>query len=240
MDTSKNQSGSNSEKNTGRRTFIRKIGTVMTTGVVASAVPAAAKSDERDVSETVKRMDELYERIAILEAEKSIVTLYHTYESLLNEGKYDKISDLFAADGESVYNGGVFRGREAGLNRLFNIRFRNGLTGKKMDSVSGSKDVRSISISKGLLNASARFPYSMQAGSPMVSDSVLVRMARLHGGGINKWIEKGVCELSLKRKSKEDAWMIKRLEYRTESRSVPVIPFTKVFPADPEGPDSLV
>ena len=240
MDKSKNQSGSNSDQNTGRRSFIRKIGTVMTTGVVVSAVPAAAKSDERDDCETVKRIDELSERIAILEAEKSIVGLYNTYESLLNDGRYDKISVLFTDDGESEYNGGVFRGRETGINRLFNIRCRNGLTGKKMDSVSGSKDVQSIAISKGLLHASASFPYSMQAGSPMVSDSVHVRMARLHGGGINKWIENGVCELSLTRKGKEDAWMIKRLEYITESRSVQVLPFTKVFPADPEGPDALV
>jgi len=240
MDASKNQSGPNIEKNTGRRSFIRKMGTVMTTGVVVSTVPVIAKSDGQGDSDKGIGIEELSERIAVLEAEKSIVSLYHTYESMLNDGIYDKISELFAADGESVYNDGLFSGRDTGVTRLYNIRFRNGLTGKKIDATPDSKEGYSVNISKDHLFAEAGFPYSMQAGTPMVSDSVLVKMARMHGGGINKWRENGVCELSLTRKSKEDAWMIKRLEYRTESRSVPVPPFTKVFPADPEGPDTLV
>lgn len=240
MDISNNQSGLNSKKDTGRRSFIRKMGTVMTTGVVVTTVPAVAKSDEQSDKDTEARVEELSGRIAILEAEKSIDGLYHTYESLLNDGKYDKISELFVSDGECIYNGGVFRGRETGVKRLYNKRFRSGLTGKKIDVTSESRDKQSIDISKDYLSALAIFPYSMQAGSPMVSDSVLVRMARLHGGGINKWLEKGVCELSLTRKSKEDVWMIKRLNYHTESVSVPVTPFKKVFPADPAGPDALV
>ena len=114
MDTSMNHSGSKSEKNTGRRSFIRKMGTVMTTGAVVSTVPAVAMSDERSDSDAGVRIRELSGRIEVLEAEKSIVDLYRTYESLLNDCIYDKISKLFAADGESVYNGGVFRGRDTG------------------------------------------------------------------------------------------------------------------------------
>jgi len=240
MDTSKDHLGLKSGKNTGRRSFIRKMGTVVTTGVVVSTVPAVAKSDERSNDGLGIRIEELSEKIALLEAEKSIVDLYHTYESFLNDGLYDKIWELFAADGESVYNGGIFSGRETGVKRLYNVRFRNGLTGKKIDATLDNKEEYSINISKDHLSADASFPYAMQAGSPMVSDNVLVKMARLHGGGINKWHENGVCELFLTRKSKEDVWMIKRLEYHTESRSVPVLPFTKVFPSDPEGPDMWV
>ncbi len=239
MNTSVNHSGSKSEKYTGRRSFIRKMGTVVATGVVASTVPAAAKSDERNDDGLGRRVEKLSERIAVLEAEKSIDNLYHTYESMLNDGIYDKIPELFAADGESVYNGGVFRGKDTGIKRMYNILFRNGLTGKKIDVTPGSKNGYSIDISKDHLSAEACFPYAMQAGTPIISDSVLVKMARMHGGGINKWCENGVCKLYLTRKSKEDAWMIKRLEYRTESGSVPVPPFTTVFPADPEGPDAL-
>jgi hypothetical protein len=240
MDTSKNPSDLNNEKSTGRRSFIRKMGAVMTTGVVVSTVPAVAKSDERSDNETGTREEELLERIAILEAEKSLVVLYHTYESLLNDGVYDKISSLFAEDGEAVYNDGVFRGRDTGINRLYSNRFRNGLTGKKLDMPSDSKEGYSIDISKDHLSAQASFPYAIQAGIPMDSDSVLVKMARLHGGGINKWRENGICELSLTRKSNEDVWKIKRLEYCTKSKSVTIPPFTEVFPADPAGPDTLV
>jgi hypothetical protein len=240
MDTSKKQLGSNSETSSGRRSFIRKMGTVMATGVVVSTVPSTARSDNRSDGSIGKRAEGLSERIEALEAEKSIVSLYHTYELLLNDGVYDKIPELFAADGESVYNGGVFRGRETGIKRMYNNLFRNGFTGKKTDATLDCKERYLINISMDHLTAEASFPYSIQAGSPVVSDCVLVKMARLHGGGINKWIEKGVCELSFTRKSKEDLWMIKRLEYRTESRSVNIRPFTQVFPADPEGPDAIV
>jgi hypothetical protein len=240
MDTLKDQSGLNNEKNTGRRSFIRKMGTVMTTGVVISTVQVAARSDKRNDSDTGLRVKELSEKIAILEAEKNITGLYRTYESLLNHALYDKIPELFVSDGESVYNGGVFRGRDTGVHRLYNDLFRNGLTGKKMDVTPDSREGHSIDISEDHLSALASFPYAMQAGTPIVSDSVLVRMARLHGGGINRWRENGICELSLTRKSTEDGWMIKRLKYRTESKSVPVPAFTEVFPADPAGPDTLV
>jgi len=240
MDTSKNQSGLKNEKATGRRSFIRKMGTVMTTGVVVSAMPAVAKPGKPNDISSETMIGELSERIAILEAEKSIAGIYQNYESLLNDGNYAQIPELFARDGECVYNGGVFRGRDNGLDRLYNIRFRNGLTGKKLDLTPDCQDRQSIDMSKDHLSALAVFPYAMQAGSPMVADGVLVKMARLHGGGINKWIETGMCELSLTRKSREDAWVIKRLEYRTESGSIPASTLTKVFPADPEGPDELV
>jgi hypothetical protein len=240
MYKSKVQPGINSKKCKGRRSFIRKIGAAITTGVVATSVPLSAKSDDRSNSDTAIMAEVLSERIAILEAEKSISGLFKTYESLLNDGKYDKISELFVKDGESEYNGGLYRGRDMGLNRLYNIRFRNGLTGKKMDVTAGIKEGHSVEISNDHLSAFAIFPYAMQAGTPMLSDSVLVRMARLHGGGINKWLENGVCELILSRKSKDDVWMIKRLKYRTESKSISVPPFTEVFPADPAGPDILV
>jgi hypothetical protein len=224
------QSDLNSEKNTGRRSFIWKMGAAMTAGVLASSVPTAAKD---------KSVGELSERLAILEAEKCIIGLYHTYESLLNDGNYDKIPELFVTDGEAVYNGGVFKGRDTGVTRLYNNQFRSGLTGKKMDATLDSKEGHSIELSEDHLSATSSFPFAIQAGAPMISDSVLVSMARLHGGGINKWRENGICELSLTRKSREDVWMIKRLEYRTELKSASVPAFTEVFPADPAGPDAL-
>lgn len=227
----KKQSDSAGEKNTGRRSFIWNMGAAMTAGVLASSVPAAAKD---------KSTGELSERLAILEAEKSIIGFYHTYESLLNDGIYEKISELFVTDGEAVYNGGVFRGRDTGVARMYDNRFRSGFAGKKTDATLDSKEGHSIELSKDHLSATASFPFAIQAGIPLVSDSSLVNMARLHGGGINKWNENGVCELSLTRESRANVWMIKRLTYLTESRSASVPAFTEVFPADPAGPDTLV
>ncbi|MBN1820996.1 MAG: nuclear transport factor 2 family protein [Prolixibacteraceae bacterium] len=224
----------------GRRSFIRKMGAAMSVGVLASSVPATAKSAEANNSDMEKSIGELSERLAFLEAEKSIIDLYHTYESLLNDGLYDKIPELFVTDGEVVYNGGVFRGRDKGVTRLYKDKFRSGFTGKKLDAALDSKEGQSIDISQDYLFAKAGFPFAIQAGAPMVSDSVLVSMARLHGEGINKWHEKGVCNLSLTRKSNVDVWMIKRFEYCTESKSLSMPGFTKVFPVDPAGPDTLI
>jgi len=235
----KKLSDMNIKNNTGRRSFIWKMGAAMSAGVLASTVPAAAKSGKTDDPGTDKSVRELSEKHAILEAEKSIIGLYHTYESLLNDDNYGEISGLFVTDGEAVYNGGIFRGRDTGVTRLYTKQFRRGLTGKSVDAALGSKEGYAIEISQDHLSATASFPFAIQAGSPMVSDSVLVSMARLQGGGINKWRENGVCQLSLTRKGRVDAWMIKRLEYLTESKSASVPAFTEVFPADPAGPDAL-
>lgn len=240
MDTLKNQSDLNSKPNDGRRSFIRKVGTFITTGVFAAAAPLAAKSGKANGLDPEKSMGELSEKLAILEAEKKIVSLYHTYESLLNDGMYDKIPELFVTNAEAVYNGGVFKGRDNGISRLYNNRFRSGLTGKKMDATLDNKEGHSIDLSKDYLSAKASFPFAIQAGATMVSDSVLVSMARLHGEGIIKWRETGVCEITFTRLSKEDVWKIKRLEYRTLSKSASVPAFTKLFPGDPAGPDRLV
>ena len=75
-------------------------------------------------------------------------------------------------------------------------------------------------------------------------------MARLHGEGIMKWWEGGIYEVSYLKDMKDGGWKIKRLEYRVLSKadyrpgkscarpiSVPL--FSKVYPADPAGPDSL-
>ncbi len=44
--------------------------------------------------------------------------------------------------------------------------------------------------------------FAIQAVTPMVSDSVLVSIAHLHGERINKWRENGRCELSLTSESR--------------------------------------
>ena len=65
-----------------------------------------------------------------------------------------------------------------------------------------------------------------------------------------KWWEGGIYEVSYLKDMKDGGWKIKRLEYRVLSKadyrpgkscarpiSVPL--FSKVYPADPAGPDSL-
>lgn len=98
-------------------------------------------------------------------------------------------------------------------------------------------------------SAKARFPYSMQVGTPLVSDSVLVQMARLQGQGIIKWWEGGTYDAAYVKEG--DVWKISRLDFRTTyqarhalggaySKPVSVPLFSKAYPEDPTGPDRLM
>jgi len=101
------------------------------------------------------------------------------------------------------------------------------------------------------LSAKAQFPYSIQVGAPIASDSSLVKMARLHGEGIMKWAESGIYEISFAKDMKNGSWKIKRLEYRVMSstnyrpgksyaRPISVPLFAKTYPEDQAGPDRLI
>ena len=83
----------------------------------------------------------------------------------------------------------------------------------------------------------------------MTGNSQLVQMARLQGEGILKWWEGGIQEISYVKVG--DSWKIKGLSYRVISKAdykpgrpyakpieVPLL--SKIYPADPTGPDRLI
>jgi hypothetical protein len=238
----------------GRRSFLGKLGAAMS-AAVASTVPGMSSSSNNQAAGPDAEIDRLSRKLGILEDEKSIRRLHEAYEACLEQGRYGDAIDLFAEDGEAVFNGGIFKGTKGGLPRLYQDRFRSGLTGRKIGPApvfpAGDGQLQeTISVDSDRLSAVARFSYSMQVGTPVVSDSILVKMARLHGGGIIKWCEGGICDMSCVKDSSDGSWKIQRLEYQVWSRtdyrpgkshagpvSVPL--FSRTFPDDPSGPDSL-
>jgi hypothetical protein len=200
-------------------------------------------------------VDSLSRQVAALEHEKSIRELHKTYEDLLDRGMYSDLPDMFTGDAEVIFNGGVFKGKR-GIERLFCECFKSNMTGKRIDQAPGfelkpeeHQDV--IEIAPDQKSAKAGFTYSIQVGAPVNSDSVLVKMARLQGEGIMKWWEGGVCKVSYVRDMKNNTWKMNRLEYRVLSaadyrpgkstaRPVTIKPFSKLYPADPCGPDRLL
>ena len=107
-----------------------------------------------------------------------------------------------------------------------------------------------VQISKDRKSAKVQFSYSIQVGTPIVSDSVLLKMARLQGGGIMKWWEGGIYRMACVKDIKDGSWKIKGLEFHTlakadyragRSYASPIEPplFSKVYPDDPAGPDKL-
>jgi hypothetical protein len=239
----------------GRRSFMWKIGAAMS-AVLASAIPAISRPRVNNDANLKAQVDQLSNRLGVHEDTNSIRALHQTYESCLNRGMYEKVVNLFAEDGEVIFNGGVFKGKDRGIRRLYIERFRPGLTGKKIDTAPGfqvgtEQQQETIEVATDRGSARARFNYSMQVGTPIISDSQLVKMARLHGEGIMKWWEGGIYEISYVKDVKYGDWKIKRLEHRVLSkayyrpgrsyaRPISVPPFSKACPEDPAGPDRLI
>jgi hypothetical protein len=240
-----------SKPNAGRRSFLWKAGAAMS-ATVAAALPGMASRRQGDGSNA--EADRLSHQLGILKDEKEIRALHHTYEALLDSGKYENIARLFTEDAVVAFNGGIFQGKN-GIARLYCDHFGAGLTGKKLGPAPGfetaAEPQETITVAADRKSAQAQFPYSIQAGMPMASDSSLVQMARLQGEGIMKWCEGGNYEISYVKDIKDGGWKIKRLEYRVLSKtdyrpgrayarpiSVPL--FAKTHPEDPSGPDRLL
>jgi hypothetical protein len=243
------------QPNTGRRSFMWKAGAALS-AALASAVPSMSNHRTNQGAGSDPEVDRLSNRLGILEDEKAIRALHQTYETLLDSGRYEEVAGLFAEDGEAEFNGGVFKGRKAGISRLYRDCFSSGLTGKKLGpapgfEVAAEQQQETIKVSADRLSAGAQFPYSIQVGTPMAPDSQLVQMARLQGGGIAKWCESGTYEISYAKDIKDGGWKIKRLGYRVLSktdyrpgrsyaRPISVPPFAKMYPEDAAGPDRLI
>jgi hypothetical protein len=241
--------------NTGRRSFMWKIGAAMS-AVLAFAVPAMSRPRTNNDTNLKVKVDRLSNQLRILEDESAIHRLHQTYENLLNNGRYKEVVDLFTDDGEVVYNGGVFKGRKSGVRRLYCDHFMSGLTGRRIEPAPGFQpDIEQqedmVEVTADRKSGRARFTYSIQVGAPIISDSILVKMARLHGEGIIKWWEGGIYEVSYVKDIKEGSWKIKRLEYRVLSKADyrpgrslarPILTplFSKAYPEDPAGPDKLI
>jgi hypothetical protein len=235
-----------SKPNPGRRSFICKTGAAISAALVC-AVPGMSKSGGDENTEA----DRLAKKLGILEAEQAIRTIHKTFENLLDNGMYEEVAGLFADDATVAFNGGVFKGT-SGICRLYGDCFRAGLTGNRIGPAPGSDAAQEIvNVAADRLSAKAQFPYFIQVGAPIVSNTSLVAMARLHGEGIMKWCESGIYEISYAKDVKNGSWKINRLEYRVLSttdyrpgrsyaRPISVPLFTKTYPEDPAGPDRLI
>jgi hypothetical protein len=125
-----------SKPNTGRRSFIWKMGATMSVAL-ASAVPGMSNHKPKQGSGLDAEVDRLSNPLGILEDEKAIRNLHQTYQTYLDNGMYEEAVGLFAEDGEVVFNGGVFKGRKDGISRLYCDCFSSGLTGKKIGPAPG-------------------------------------------------------------------------------------------------------
>ena len=220
MDTGKSESKPDNHPghpDEARRSFMWKAGAGLSI-LLAASVPGIATAGTNNDKKLRDDFTTLSEQVGILEDEKEIRGLYKTYESLLDMGAYEEVTELFTDNGKVVFNGDIYKGGKNGVAQLYCNRFRSGSTGKIMYRTPGTplnkwEQQDTIEIEPDRKSARARFAYSIQVGEPMISDSALVDMARLQGEGIIKRHEIGICEICFSKNLKDDAWKIKRLEY---------------------------
>ena len=243
------------QPSTGRRFFLWKAGAAVS-AVLATAVPAISMSGTGKDKGLKSEVDRLTCRLGSLEDENKIRRLHRTFENHLDNGNYENLVKLFSADGEVIFNNGIFKGKESGVRRLFCKQFGSGRTGKRVKPAPGFEIYNDllqdkVEISKDRRTAKAQFSYSIQVGAPVISDSVLFKMARLQGDGMMKWWEGGNYKVSYIYDMKDGSWKIKRLEYHTLAKAdhkpgrsyakpIDIPAFSKLFPKDPEGPDKLL
>ena len=201
----------------GRRSFVWKMGA----GVSAALVPAMPAMSAAGVSRTV---DDPALRAALLEDEKALRQLHQAFELAQDKGLSDEIVGMFAEDAEVVFNDGLFRARDEGVSRLYRERFPAGQSGRRMEPAPGfelaaDQQQESVQVAPDRLTAFAVFPYSIQVGTPIDSETSLASMARLHGEGVRTWWEGGAYHVSYRKESTDGRWIISRLEYRTLARA---------------------
>ena len=216
-----------------RRSFMKKSGVALS-GALAVAVAGSAKA-----AMPTNADNELALRLAKLEDADAVRKIYGAYESAVNQGRYEDALNLFAANSEVSFDGGIFTGKDNGVRRLYMENFRQGLTGKNVEM---SEPLPADMVSENIETAADRksaqavFPYSMRVGTPMDASLQLVQMARLHGGGILHRRESGYCEVSFVKEG--EVWKISRIEYRP-AQSDNAARFTKTYPENAIGPDRL-
>jgi carotenoid cleavage dioxygenase len=223
------------------------MGAGVSTAVASTAAMAGAETGLAEASSL---------QVALLEEEKALRKLHQSYEQALDKGLYDEVIAMFADDAEVIFNGGVFDNRRQGVRRLYSDRFRSGKTGRRMEPAPGfelevDQQQDCVVVSPDRLSAKAVFPYSIQVGRPVETETSLASMARLQGGGVQTWWEGGVYKVTYARSVVAGRWQISRLEYitlscadyrpgRTYAQPVSVSLFAMRYPEDPQGPDSLV
>jgi SnoaL-like domain len=230
-----------------RRSFLQKLGIGVSSALGAStvlAVPGATQpAKDSDV------------QVATLQIERALHALLQRYEQAMDAGDYTTVLTLFSQDAEVHFNGGVYRGREQGLPRLYTQYFAAGKSGKRMQAAPGyasepATEAEQLKLAPDLQSATARVPYSIQLGEPIHTDNSLASMARLHGEGVRSWWEAGSYEIRYA-KQPSGEWLITQLVYntskradyragRSEVRPLAAAPFSQCYPANAVGPDLLL
>jgi hypothetical protein len=230
-----------------RRFYLWGVVAVLSVAFILTASCSNAKLEAK--------VEEMSNRLGILEDTQAIRNLHHAYGYYIDKCLYEDVVDLFADDGEVHFAGGIYRGKDAGVRRLYVGSFLEGFTGGKPGPVHGflldhlqMQDV--IHVAEDRQTAKARFRAFMQAGAHETSRSPMGEADRKEKRKPTQWWEGGIYENSY---VKEDGvWKIKILNYNplwhadyengwahTRVGYIPTDP-PVLYPENPTGPDAPI
>ena len=204
-------------------------------------------SSTEELAALRRQLDELTSEVALLRDAQAIRRVQFAYGYYMDKGLYQEVVDLFAEAGEVRFMGGVFRGRDAGVRRLYIERFRNTFTRGHNGPVYGLmlehvqlQDI--VDVAADRRSAHGRFRAFMQAGSHVSNTQ------RPQGIPL-QWWEAGVYENTYVREA--GVWKIQVLNYClswqadyeqgwAHSKPYTGAFFQRTYPQDPRGPDEIL
>jgi len=205
----------------------------------------AETADGDRVARLEAAVERLSRELEQLKDVNAIRWLQHTYGYFMDKGLYDEVVDLFAADGELRFMGGVFKGK-AGLRRLYCERLRPGFTGKNGPAYGMLCDHMQlqdvIHVAPDGRTAKGRFRAFLQGGSHDSKPDINPHLPR-------QWWEGGIYENDYVKL--DGIWKVQVMGHHLtwqgdfETGWAHQKPYegafwSKTFPDDPMGPDEIV
>jgi len=232
--------------------FMKRLSIWTTVGLISIVLMLTASCAGTDTAQLKEQVEQLSQKVGLLEDANAIRKLHHAYGYYIDKCLYEDVVNLFADDGEVWFSGGVYKGKNEGVRRLYVGGFLQGFTGGKPGPVYGflldhlqMQDI--VDVAPDGMTAKARFRCFMQAGSHITSASGAAAIKEKREP--MQWWEGGLYENTY---VKEDGvWKIKLLNYYplwhadfktgwsyTREGYVPLKP--TLYPENPTGPDALM
>jgi hypothetical protein len=201
-----------------------------------------------------KQVADLSHQLGILQDVHAVRCLQHMYGYYLDKCLYREVVELYAENGAVYFNGGIYRGRDAGVRRLYVERFGKQFVGGKNGPLPGFllehlilQDV--VDVAADRKTAKARMRTFMQAGVHESSQAPMAETARRDGRPLAAWWEGGIYENVYVREGGH--WKIQLLNYNplwhadyatgwTHTRPNYVPAESVTYPKNPIGPDELL
>ena len=154
----------------------KRLSIWMTAAALCFLLIIAVSCAGTETAQLKEQVEQLSQKVGLLEDANAIRKLHHAYGYYIDKCLYEDVVNLFADDGEVWFSGGVYKGKNEGVRRLYVGGFLQGFTGGIPGPIRGflldhlqMQDI--VDVAPDGMTAMARFRCFMQAGSHISSES---------------------------------------------------------------------